>query len=117
ILAMHAEAVTPAPSSAGTRPRSFAAVRRLIAEDIRNNNGWHTPGARAMAVYRLGSWLLEMKPGLLRKVVLRLHTSMQRYVRNAYGIELSRDATIGRGVVIGHQSGIVIHQFATIGDD
>jgi serine O-acetyltransferase len=58
-----------------------------------------------------------MKPSLARKILLRVHLSMHRYVRNAYGIEIYSTARIGRGVIIGHQSGIVIHEFATIGDD
>jgi serine O-acetyltransferase len=38
-------------------------------------------------------------------------------VRNNYGIELYPSCQIGRRFQIGHQNGIVIHRFATIGDD
>jgi len=34
-----------------------------------------------------------------------------------YGIELERSAKIGRRFRIGHQGAIVIHRFATFGDD
>lgn len=88
-----------------------------MRQDMRNNFGWTRPGTRALVTYRLGAWLEGMKPSLLRKVLLRVQLSMHRYVRNAYGIEIYSTAQIGRGIVIGHQNGIVIHEFAIIGDD
>lgn len=96
---------------------SFRDLCRLMRQDIRNNWGWTRPGSRALVVYRFGAWLEDQRPSLLRSVLLRLQTSMQRYVRNAYGIELSRTARIGTGLIIGHQSGIVIHEYAVIGAD
>jgi serine O-acetyltransferase len=42
---------------------------------------------------------------------------MYRYVRNHYGIELPATTIVGRRVLIGHQSGIVIHGRAVIGDE
>jgi len=38
-------------------------------------------------------------------------------VRNHYGIELPASATLGRRIRISHQGGIVIHEFAVLGDD
>lgn len=38
-------------------------------------------------------------------------------VRNFYGIELPYTARVGRRVVFEHQGGIVIHGFASLGDD
>jgi len=42
---------------------------------------------------------------------------MYRYVRNHYGIELPATTKVGRRLLLGHQSGIVIHPHAEIGDD
>jgi serine O-acetyltransferase len=39
------------------------------------------------------------------------------YVRGHYGIELPPTTKVGRRVLIAHQSGIVIHSKADIGDD
>jgi serine O-acetyltransferase len=40
-----------------------------------------------------------------------------RHVRNRYGIELPYSATLGRRVIIEHQSCIVIHGNSVLGDD
>jgi serine O-acetyltransferase len=42
---------------------------------------------------------------------------MYRHVRNVYGIELPYSVKLGRRVILEHQSGIVIHGLAEIGDD
>ncbi|MDP1025585.1 serine acetyltransferase [Sphingomonas sp. KR1UV-12] len=39
-----------------------------------------------------------------------------RWCRNVYGIELPYTCTVGQGVVIEHQGGIVIHGATVIGD-
>lgn len=101
-----------APPSPFTR-----AFWSLCKEDIWRNMGINRPGARAMVVYRLGAWAQTIRTPVLGPVVRRLVTGMQRYVRNAYGIELYPTATIGRRLLIGHQNGIVIHEYARIGDD
>lgn len=82
---------------------------------------WTQPGFRAIATHRFGSWVqAESGKGIVRgpiKYILRrLHLAMYRYVRNHYGIELPLTTQVGRRVLIGHQSGIVIHPHATIGD-
>ncbi|MET0545103.1 MAG: serine acetyltransferase [Caulobacterales bacterium] len=90
---------------------------RLIREDLgRHNLDWTTPGFRAMAVYRFGVWAKTIRFAPLRLYFLFWHALMFRYVRNNYGIELYATSKIGRWVLIGHQNGIVIHRFATIGD-
>lgn len=105
--------------AAKNRPprRTFAALCRVMRQDMRNNFGWTRPGTRALLVYRLGAWIESLNPSLVKNVLRRIQLSMHRYVRNAYGIEIYSTATIGEGVIIGHQSGIVIHEFARIGND
>jgi serine acetyltransferase len=93
-------------------------VRQIREEWEIHGRDWTQPGFRALAVYRFGVWLRrEMRGGLFRAALSRLHRTMYRYVRNHYGIELPVTTVVGRRVVIGHQSGIVIHPKAVIGDE
>src|SRR5690606_31121890 len=39
-----------------------------------------------------------------------------RHCRNVYGIEIPYTAEIGRGVIVEHQGGIVVHGASVIGD-
>jgi serine O-acetyltransferase len=75
------------------------------------------PGFQAMAVYRFGNWRMGIGPKALRAPFSVLYRALFRGVRNLYGIELPYSARVGRRVVIEHQSGIVIHGDAEIGDD
>jgi serine O-acetyltransferase len=117
------------PHSRGARlaiglvPRQFQKLVLQLREDWRSHFlDWTLPGFRAVAVYRFGKWVqAESGSGIVRGPIAylarRLHLAMFRYVRNHYGIELPLTANLGRRVQIGHQSGIVIHPYATIGDD
>jgi serine O-acetyltransferase len=80
------------------------------------------PGFRAVAVHRFGTWVYAhsgrgLVRGPIAMALRRLYTTMFRYIRNRYGIELPHTAVLGRRVIVGHQNGIVIHPYATIGDD
>lgn len=91
---------------------------RLLREDLRRHGlDILSPGCRAVAAYRFGAWARSLRPAIFRIPLLLLHGVFFRYVRNRYGIELYSTARIGRRLLIGHQNGIVIHRFATIGDD
>jgi serine O-acetyltransferase len=93
-------------------------LARLVREDWEVHfRDWTQPGFRAIAVHRFGTWIYQLRRGPVRSVLLRVHRTMFRYVRNHYGIELPVTAVVGRRVVIGHQSGIVIHANAVIGDE
>lgn len=93
-------------------------LRRLVLEDLqRNMYDWTLPGFRALLVYRFGVWGRTIRFLPLRLLLIWIHAVLFRLVRNIYGIELYASATIGRRFLIGHQSGIVIHRFATFGDD
>ena len=78
---------------------------------------WIKPGFRAVAVQRFGVWRMKLKPKLLRIPLSIIDKSLYRKVRNSYGIDLSYTLQLGRRVVIEHQSCIVIHGYAAIGDD
>jgi serine O-acetyltransferase len=90
----------------------------LVREDFETHGrDLSRPGFRAMFVYRFGRWRLGLRRGLFRKMLAVVYRSMHRYIRNHYGIELHATANIGRRFLIGHQGVVVIHEFATIGDD
>ena len=90
----------------------------LIREDfVAHRRDWTRPGFRAVAVHRFGVWRMGVRSKLLRAPLSVLYRMLFRRVRNGYGIELPYSATVGRRVVIEHQSGIVIHGAAVIGDD
>lgn len=75
------------------------------------------PGFQALAVHRFGTWRMGIGPRVIRAPLSVLYRAMYRTVRNLYGIELPYTARVGRRVIIEHQSGVVIHGYAEIGDD
>jgi serine O-acetyltransferase len=117
------------PHGRGTRlvvglfPRQARGLVLQLREDWRTHYmDWTQPGFRAIVAHRFGSWVQAESGrgfvrGPLKWLLRRMHLSMFRYVRNQYGIELPATAIVGRRVLIGHQSGIVIHESAAIGDD
>jgi serine O-acetyltransferase len=92
---------------------------RIIREDWECHasigEGRYTPGFRAVAVHRFGVWLRDLRFRPVRAILIRFQRFMYRYIRNYYGIELHPSSIVGRRLVIGHQSGIVIR--ARIGND
>lgn len=89
-----------------------------IKEDwIAHQRDWTKPGFRAVAVYRFGVWRMKIQPKLLRAPFSFLYMALYRKIRNGYGIDLPHTVNLGRRVIIEHQSGIIIHGYATIGDD
>lgn len=93
------------------------AMCSLIAEDYRaHGREWTRPGFRALAVHRFGNWRMSVRPKLLRAPLSILYRWGYRHCRNVYGIEIPYTATIGRGVVVEHQGGIVVHGASVIGD-
>lgn len=108
-----ARAVTGTPS-----------LGKLLAEDLRRHgNNWARPGFQAMAVHRLGAWLTlrRMAGGALtplwRILFALVETIRILLIRNVYGIELHYGTHVGRRVLLTHQHGITVHEFARVGDD
>ena len=103
------------PDAGSEASPSFAA---LVREDwITHGRDRTKPGFRAMFMYRFGVWRMTIRSRLLRAPMSVLYRFMHRHVRNHYGIELHYTAKIGRRFLIAHQGAIVIHEYATIGDD
>lgn len=96
---------------------SFRALCQQIRNDLGAHQGdWTRPGFRAIAVYRFGVWRMGVRPRWLRGPLSALYKWGFRHCRNVYGIELPYTCTIGQGVIIEHQGGIVIHGATVIGD-
>lgn len=104
-------------------PRARGALRAVIradraANDAAGTSGLLKPGVQALIVYRFGQWALaRRRRGLLAGLAEKLYWALFASVRNSTGIELVATATVGRNPRIEHQSGIVVHPFAVIGDD
>ena len=102
------------------RPRipSLKDLGRHIREDwVVNGRSLTRPGFQAMVVYRFGVWKEVIRQKPLRAPFGLLYQLGRVFVRNFYGIDMYSTATIGRRLWIAHQSGIVIHYDAVIGDD
>jgi serine O-acetyltransferase len=92
-------------------------VYRRVREDRDVNDGsWLSPGFQAVCVYRFGAWL-RAAPRAVRWPGDVLYVLLFTWVRNFYGIELPRTASIGRRLRISHQHGVIVHPHAVIGDD
>ena len=100
------------PAAAGWR-----GLLALIGEDWRaHGRDWTKPGFRALAVHRFGVWRARLPSRIVRAPLTILYRALFRRCRNIYGIELPYSVQVGRGVVIEHQGGIVIHGASVIGD-
>ncbi len=89
-----------------------------VLEDWRaHDRDWTRPGFQAVALHRFGTWRMGISPRVLRAPLSVVYKALYRGVRNFYGIELPYTARLGRRVVIEHQSGVVVHGSASIGDD
>jgi len=97
---------------------SICELGSLVHEDwVASKRDWTAPGFRAIAVHRFGTWVADKRDGIVQSLLLILYRVMYRYVRNHYGIEIPLTTRIGRRPHIVHQSGIVFHGNADVGDD
>ncbi len=87
-----------------------------IKEDYKRYRGEvNRPGFKALFMQRIGADRLN-RSFFMRKLMGVFYRYAHRYVRNHYGIEIHDTTQVGHGVMIGHQGGIVIHEYAKIGD-
>lgn len=96
---------------------SIGFLEQLKEDWITHEKDWTKPGFRAVAVQRFGVWRMRIEPKILRAPFSILYRMLFRKIRNTYGIELPYSVKLGRRVIIEHQSCIVIHGNAVIGDD
>lgn len=90
---------------------------QLKEDYVAHRRDWTRPGFRVVAVHRFGVWRMGLKSKLVRAPLSVLYRFMHRHVRNGYGIEVPYSVSLGRRVIIEHQSCIVIHGNAVVGDD
>jgi serine O-acetyltransferase len=88
----------------------------LRGDWIANEKSLTRPGYQALLVHRIGSWVMGL-PFLPKLLLAPFYAVCYWTVRNVYGIELPHRTKVGRRFNLAHQSGIVIHPFAVIGDD
>lgn len=69
----------------------------------------------AICVYRYGRRVLNRKPGVMRRIHLKLYWAMFRIVETITGISLPLEAQIGPGLRIYHFGNIFVHSRAVIG--
>lgn len=97
--------------------RSIRWLLAIVSEDYATSNRrWTKPGFQALVVYRFGVWARHQNR-LVAKILGVVYVIIHGFIRNVYGIEMHRLATIGRRVWIPHAAGIVIHHDAEIGND
>lgn len=97
---------------------SLKELRAFLKEDINVNDwSWRRPGFQAMVVHRFGVYHLCVKNKAYRWFLNKIYKLIHEFVRNFYGIEIYAETKIGRRLRVAHQSGIIIHQKAIIGDD
>lgn len=93
-------------------------MRRLMAEDYRSHGRrLFSPGLHAVWVNRIGTWSVGVLPRFVRILPWYAYCLGFWFCRVVYGIEVAHTVKLGRRFVIGHQSAIVIHRFATFGND
>lgn len=98
------------------KPAGFRAFLEFVREDWEaNERDLSRAGLHALFVHRFGVWRSQM-PQPVRAILYPLYALMALFVRNVYGIEISWRTRIGRRLVLAHQSGIVVHPAAAIGD-
>ena len=108
----------PQDVSTNDAPSSPVGLVAQLVEDWNTHGRDSTrPGFQALAVHRFGNWRMGIGPKIVRAPLSIVYRILYRGVRNFYGIELPYTARVGRRVTIEHQSGIVIHGAAEIGDD
>ena len=69
-----------------------------------------TPGIWATVIYRVGNWVQsKVRPAWARKILMIPIRFLHLLICVPIGIDISVDATIGKGLYIGHFGGIVIN--------
>lgn len=92
-------------------------LRKLLVEDFETHKReWSSPGLQTLFFYRIGTWAKTL-PKIVSLPFDIFYALGFRFCRAFYGIELQRSVRIGRRFRLAHQSGIVIHSFATFGND
>lgn len=75
------------------------------------------PATWAIIVYRFGNWVVtRCKIPFIKQFLFIVYFILKRLSEILTGIEISHDAKIGKGLFIGHLSGVVIGHGSKIGN-
>jgi serine O-acetyltransferase len=75
------------------------------------------PATWAIGVYRFGNWIImKCKMPVIKQTLFLLYFILKRISEMLTGIEIAHNAEIGKGLFIGHLSGIVIGHGSKIGN-
>ena len=75
------------------------------------------PATWAIGVYRFGNWIvIKCKTPVIKHTLFLLYFILKRISEILTGIEIANNAEIGKGLSIGHLSGIIIGHGSKIGD-
>jgi serine O-acetyltransferase len=97
---------------------STTATLSALLEDYRaHGSRLGAQGFWAVAVYRYGRWAQARSNRLARKGLGLHYRVLHKAVQVVGGIELPREAEVGRHFIIDHAGGIVISGFAKLGDN
>jgi serine O-acetyltransferase len=92
-------------------------LKAQLREDLATHRGkLSAPGLHALAVHRLGVWG-RSRPRWRRRAVEVVYRALYALVRTVYGVELPRQAVVGRRLELPHPVGVIISPEAVIGDD
>lgn len=97
-------------------PARFRWLLSVWRDDLEANHSILQPGFQAVAVHRFGVWSLQQK-GLTRWLSSKTYVLAYLFMRNVYGVDLPRRASVGRRLRLPHPVGVVVHAQARIGDD
>lgn len=104
------------PTAPAPEPGSLRELFARVREDLRAHPSVTAAGCHAVILHRVQRWS-DRRPRLVQALLFLPLKLTSFYVRNLCGVEIDRRTTIGRRVVVAHQSGIVIHPDAVIGDE
>jgi len=74
------------------------------------------PATWAIGVYRFGHWTTKLKIPVVKQVLFVIYFILKRITEILTGIEISANATIGKGLFFGHIGGVVIGIGSIIGE-
>ena len=74
-------------------------------------------GLWVMAVYRFGRWGSRVQPAIVRGFLSVVYNGLKVLSQVLTGIDLPREASVGRRFKIEHFGGVVISPDAVLGDD
>lgn len=96
---------------------SFRWLLSSWREDLEaNNKNLLAPGFHAVALHRYGVWSQSQR-GFAGWILNKLYSLAYVFVSAFYGVELPRDAVVGRRLWLPHPAGVVVSRHAQIGDD